>query len=312
MTCRDLVVEGENSTVQFAFVVMSGAVDVARVQFGARYSSAVDVTSWTLCATGSELAEAAWPDSGSGNAVAWSSPQSPSGPDSLTTVGYFTVDSGSTGTLRLQPDPRTGTAEYTSSEGVVKQFSAESGLGFADMDRGGGGYNPCGFEINDRTLAVVFASGVVQDYPVNAAGRITTLVPLSSVTLPADLNNTLVALDVTHIRKVLRCEEGDTVQVSTARRRVPKSQVPRIRSDDPEWNVSRHIAVLEAKGVNVTETSTTLELEFTTQDTCSAELTQMYSLYFTPSTSPYKLRSVLEGFTSEVEQVRYSGVTIRD
>jgi hypothetical protein len=38
----------------------------------------------------------------------------------------------------------------------------------------------------------------------------------------------------------------------------------------------------------------------------------MYNLYFTPPTSPYQLRATLEAFTSEVEAVRYSGVTILD
>jgi len=149
MDCSDIVVEGESGDTQFAFVLTSHIGDIAGAEFGIEYDSTATVLGWTLCTNGSAIGEEDWPDSGTGLAVTWDEPQFPSSADSLVAVGFFTVQSASTGLMALTPDPRTGRAEYVDSVNILYTFD-ETRLGHAAVDATSTGYNPC--ELGERPV----------------------------------------------------------------------------------------------------------------------------------------------------------------
>ncbi len=86
-TCSDLVVEGDASVAQFAFVVAAGVGQLEGLQFGIEYDAAVDVSSWQLCTGGFQVPEDGWPDSGSAIAVTFNPEASTTAEDSLVVVG---------------------------------------------------------------------------------------------------------------------------------------------------------------------------------------------------------------------------------
>ena len=122
--CGAIDVEGDNSGVQFVFVLTfgfndtnipgwggSGDAGISGAQFGITYDDAsVTVQNWALCTGGSEIPQTdpiSWPAPNTGNAATWADAcyDSPS-PDDFTNVGYFTVDSFSDGLMFIQGDPR--------------------------------------------------------------------------------------------------------------------------------------------------------------------------------------------------------------
>jgi subtilisin family serine protease len=144
MDCSDIVVEGNGTTSQFAWVLASGIGEIAAVQFGVSYDPGVDVTGWQLCTGGLQVPSEAWPDSGSAIAATWSHAQVPTSTDSLVVVGYFLVASGSEGVLAITPDPRTGDARY--ADAGAEEIPIDGGaLGAGDLDGDENGYNSCGY-----------------------------------------------------------------------------------------------------------------------------------------------------------------------
>jgi hypothetical protein len=141
--CSTLEVEGDSTGYQFAFVIVSGLTGIEGLQFGVEYDSTLTVTGWQSCNGGLAIPESGWPASGTGYATTWSSPYYPTSTDSLAIVGYFTIGSGSTGTLRVVADGRVGELlVVTASDGqdVVRNV----GWGVADVGGGGEGYSACG------------------------------------------------------------------------------------------------------------------------------------------------------------------------
>lgn len=111
-SCSDLL-SPPRSGPAFAWIVLSdgesfaGGLSTAR--FGIEHTALV--TGWSLCTGGTETPEAAWPDSGSGNAVVFGD-GCIDPPGENVRIGYFELSDASTGVLRLASDPRTGTAAY--------------------------------------------------------------------------------------------------------------------------------------------------------------------------------------------------------
>lgn len=77
---------------------------IGGLQIGVEYEG-VDVSGWSLCTGGTDIPDATWPGSGSGDAMTWAGGCHDVRGTS-TRVGYFTVKSGDTGTMRLTADPR--------------------------------------------------------------------------------------------------------------------------------------------------------------------------------------------------------------
>jgi hypothetical protein len=142
LSCDDLVVAGDASSAQFAYVLVSGVEPLAGVQFGIEYDATVSVLSWTLCATGSSIPQSGWPASGRGIAVTWSPPATSGSPDDLVLVGFFTINTGSSGRFSLTADSRIGGATY--SDGTTTRSFDLAELGYADVDSDRRGYNACG------------------------------------------------------------------------------------------------------------------------------------------------------------------------
>jgi hypothetical protein len=142
MSCASIVVEGDSGDLQNVFVLASDIGALAAVQFGVEYDPTVQVIGWTACHGAMQIGTPNWPDSGEGMALAFD-PQYPTGDDSLVVLGCFVILDGSSGTISVTADPRTGTANYSDPDAQVFNFG-ESSLGAVDVNGGGHGSNPCG------------------------------------------------------------------------------------------------------------------------------------------------------------------------
>ncbi len=73
-TCENLVFDPWYPQIVFVHVVASRSPDfdegIGGLQFGIEYEN-VEIQGWGLCTGGSEIPEAGWPRSGTGNAVTW-------------------------------------------------------------------------------------------------------------------------------------------------------------------------------------------------------------------------------------------------
>lgn len=132
---------GDSSVVQFAFVMSSEADDVSGAQFGIWYESTVDVTAWANCQSAQSIPSDDWPDSGEGIALAFD-PVAPTGTDSLLKIGYFTVNSSSSGRIAITSDPRIGRAELAFGSGETYELDGMM-LGVSSVHGGMGTYAPC-------------------------------------------------------------------------------------------------------------------------------------------------------------------------
>lgn len=110
-------------------------------------------------------------------------------------------------------------------------------------------------------------------------------------------------MNLTHIRKVLQCEEGDTVHVSASTHEGPKHRVLPVPLDDPGDRLARHIDALECSGYQVSETDSTIVATSRPSDVPS----RTYTLYFEEPTAPWPLRRELETFVEEIDCVTLRG-----
>lgn len=120
----------------FVFVVASrlGGWDdgIGAIQFGLDHTLA---GSWALCTGGSEIPEAGWPASGTGNAATWGGGcYLPAGENAL--VGFVSVAGPAGGSIQTTGDPRVGAAIYTSCSAVPFNFPAGNLGGDADLADG--------------------------------------------------------------------------------------------------------------------------------------------------------------------------------
>jgi len=143
MDCSDIVVEGNSSGYQFAFVMAGGVPAISGAQFGISYDGTVDVADWSLCTGGMSIPEDSWPTSGKAIAVTWPETVFPAGDDSLVVIGFFTIEPSSSGALEVTADDRIEQAVYTDDATEQHGFSA---LGVADVDGDEAGTSPCGQE----------------------------------------------------------------------------------------------------------------------------------------------------------------------
>jgi len=143
MDCSDIVVEGNSSGYQFAFVMAGGMPAISGAQFGISYEGTVGVSDWTLCTGGMSIPEDGWPDSGKAIAVTWPETVFPTGDDSLVVIGYFTIEPSSSGTIEVTADDRIDSATYADDLTEQHPFAA---LGMADVDGDEEGVSPCGQE----------------------------------------------------------------------------------------------------------------------------------------------------------------------
>jgi hypothetical protein len=135
--CDDLRVEGDSSTVQLVFVLVSGVAEITGVQFAVDDQS-ITPSSWTLCTGGRQVTEPGWPEQGTGIAVTWPGLHGSEG--GLAIVGYFTVAAGQDGILSLAPDHRTGSAVYVDGY-MMEQELAEFSV--VDVAGAGAGLSRC-------------------------------------------------------------------------------------------------------------------------------------------------------------------------
>jgi len=106
---------------------------IGGIQFGIEHEG-VDVSGWTLCTGGTDIAGLGWPGSGSGNAATWvGGCHDVEG--TSTRVGYFTVTSGDAGTIQLTEDPRIGAATWAECD--TRSFTVPAvNLGGGDLSVG--------------------------------------------------------------------------------------------------------------------------------------------------------------------------------
>jgi hypothetical protein len=108
LVCADLVSGPGSVDGSFIWVVASrsgGFPDgIGGLQFGIQYSGLGGVF-WTLCTGGSEIPEAGWPNSGTGNAVTWSGGCYEPGRE-VAKVGYVLAFDGTSGSFAIIGDPR--------------------------------------------------------------------------------------------------------------------------------------------------------------------------------------------------------------
>jgi len=104
---------------------------IGGIQFGIEYAfENGQVTSWTLCSGGSEVPEAGWPASGTGNAVTWMAGCHVP-PGEVAFVGAFLVYTESfgepvTGWLRITADPRVGQALVADCETNLAEVCSDA------------------------------------------------------------------------------------------------------------------------------------------------------------------------------------------
>jgi hypothetical protein len=113
---------------------------VTGVQFGVAYDTTVAVGSWTLCTGGLEIAEPGWPDSGTGFAATWPGIHHGVGSHGLHVVGFFQIEPGSTGQVRVTMDQRIDAAL------VVDEFlvpSTVEALGVCSIGADGSATDVC-------------------------------------------------------------------------------------------------------------------------------------------------------------------------
>jgi hypothetical protein len=107
--CADLVSGPGSPDGSFIWVMMSHSgvfpAGIGGAQFGIQYSDDLFSIGWTLCTGGSEISQAGWPDSGTGDAVTWAGGcYNPTG--EVAKVGYVTVLDGTIGSFAIIGDPR--------------------------------------------------------------------------------------------------------------------------------------------------------------------------------------------------------------
>lgn len=313
LECSMFSVEGDSTGYQRIYVLASGVESASALGFGVSYSPGVNVVAWQSCAD-LALPTSAWPDSGEGVALTWTSLQRPSGSDSLLVAGYFLVAPGSVGLLTVTAPPGQNRASYVDSTQATKRFNPLMS-GTVDVAGEGMGFLPCEHaaapELGDpslHSLTVVFEQGTVA-LPSDSTGLIDTYTtyPLNEITFSnAALESTLTVLGVTGLRKVSMVPEGTASHASMIERRIAVADVPQVKAGDPEWNLDRFISGLLASGVDsvaVVE-DTLIAIDEAARDYSSAE-TRMYSVRFVPPVTPQLMKSCLLGF-SEVDSVRMS------
>jgi hypothetical protein len=109
LVCGDLVSAPGSADGSFIWVVASHTGPfpdgIGGIQFGIQYSGDLFSIGWALCTGGSEIAQAGWPDSGTGDAVTWSGGcYVPTG--EVAKIGYLTVLDATVGSFAIIGDPR--------------------------------------------------------------------------------------------------------------------------------------------------------------------------------------------------------------
>jgi hypothetical protein len=146
--CGDLVSSLPVAGEAFVWVVASREggfpQGVGGMQFGIEYSG-LTVVGWTLCTGGSEISQAGWPDSGTGNAVTWSG-GCYSSPGTRARIGYISILDGSQGSFSVTGDPRLNPVgvEWADCDAVVWQLCVENLGGIADLSAVGDVPPNCG------------------------------------------------------------------------------------------------------------------------------------------------------------------------
>lgn len=143
LDCQELIVEGDPRSEQRVFVVVSGVSGLCEVTFGIAYMPDVRVIGWESCAGAQIHTTADWPANGSGITMTWGQPHMT--PDGGAVVGYFDVESASSGVLSLTRNPRAGAAEVVDVDHTVHAFDWTL-LARADVGGGGGGFSACDTE----------------------------------------------------------------------------------------------------------------------------------------------------------------------
>lgn len=146
----------------YAWVMVGGVPDgtgpgapggIGGLQFGIMYDASFIVEGWSLCTGGSEIPQTdlggAWPDSGRGNAVTWAGGcyLVEDNSEGVTRVGFFTVNSGSDGMIRITEDPRTQEATAAGCDTMSLRLCRQllgRGYAFGGGERAGDGQT-CGF-----------------------------------------------------------------------------------------------------------------------------------------------------------------------
>jgi len=111
------------------------------IQFGVEHAG-LTIQTWFPCAdqqVPQNDTDGVWPDSGTGNALAWAACQDPGGEN--ITVGIFLVTDGSAGSMSITADPRVGAelAAYTDCDAFTWEI-----LGLNGVDLAGGTEPGCG------------------------------------------------------------------------------------------------------------------------------------------------------------------------
>jgi hypothetical protein len=135
---------------------------IGGLQFGIEYDPAFALGAWTVCTGGSEIPDAGWPASGTGNAITWAGGCYPEAgaPDGSTKVGFFSVSSEADATLRLTADPRIGMALAADCSPTVVEL-CEDQLGSGSAIEGGRSQNTCG-QLCDATPAREVTWGAIK------------------------------------------------------------------------------------------------------------------------------------------------------
>ncbi len=157
VTCDDIMPDGADIGLQFAFVLAYGWEDIpgwpasrgiGACQFGIVYDEDVVVSGWTLCTGGSEIPQndpllGSWPESETGNAITWESGEYFQS-NGFAKVGFFVVAADSFGRMTVNPDPRIGDALIAAGDATVYPIGGE-GWSSADIagDGAGDGRRAC-------------------------------------------------------------------------------------------------------------------------------------------------------------------------
>jgi hypothetical protein len=144
---------------------------ISGVEFGIDYDgssqSGVDITGWTICANGLEIASDDWPQSGSGNIITWIvDRESGDGcqdnvpgniEDGVTAViGFFTLTAYSTDRLSIIPNRTVSTPALqitTCPEGIQYDINATEQAGYVGFssDLSEKGLIPCVHHVGETT-----------------------------------------------------------------------------------------------------------------------------------------------------------------
>lgn len=142
LSCADIVVEGDPSSRQRIYVLISGVESPHAAAFGLVHPATVEILYWQACGGPMAISQPAWPDSGTGIALSWGDGLVAAGPDSMAILGFIEIDVGSSGVVSVTADPRTGDAAYVDASGATHVIP-EDALGAADTGGNGGGIRAC-------------------------------------------------------------------------------------------------------------------------------------------------------------------------